>query len=298
MSAATLDGRNREFWSLKRWLREPFVHFLGIGAGLLALYYLVAPPHVEAPDARIELTQDDLRQIDVAWTAKWQRRPTSAEMQGLVEAKVREEVLYREALALGLDQEDTIVKRRLAQKLEFLTEDTARIRDPTAQELEAWFARNAGQFAAPGRVTFRHVYFSPDQRGARAAADAASALAILSGMPAPATELPALGDRFFDRSYYAERTPDEVAALFGTEFSRSLYRLPSGTWQGPIESGLGWHLVWIDALWPRHVPSFAEADPEQVKAAWIDAQRAESRRAAFEAMRAKYDVVLPGADAR
>jgi peptidyl-prolyl cis-trans isomerase C len=221
-------------------------------------------------------------------------------MQGLVEAKVREEVLYREALALGLGlgQDDTIVKRRLAQKLEFLTEDISAIRDPTPQELEAWFARNAAQFAAPVRVTFHHVYFSPDQRGARAAADAASVLATLSDTAAPGADVPALGDRFFDRNYYAERSPDQIAALFGTRFSQSLSRLPPGVWRGPIESGLGWHLVWIDALTPGHVPTFAEADPEQVKAAWIDEQRVESRRKAFETMRAKYDVVLPGADAR
>jgi hypothetical protein len=297
MNTAIVNGRARSFSiSVNRWLRDPFVHFLGIGAVLLALYYLVAPPRAETPGSRIELTQDDLRQIDLVWTAKWQRHPTQAEMHGLVEAKVREEVLYREALALGLDQDDTIVKRRLAQKLEFLTEDVSAIRDPTPQELEAWFARNAAQFATPGRITFHHVYFSPDQ--GRAAADAASVLATLSGTAATTADLSALGDRFFDRNYYAERTPDQIAALFGTRFSQSLSRLPPGAWQGPIESGLGWHLVRIDALTAGHLPTFAEADPEQVKAAWLDEQRAESRRKAFNTMRAKYDVVLPGADAR
>lgn len=277
-------------------MRDPFLHFLGIGLALLAVYYVVSPPQPRAPGSRIELTRDDLRQIDLTWMAKWQRHPTQAEMQGLIESKVREEILYREALALGLDQDDTIIKRRLAQKLEFLTEDISAIRDPTPHELEAWFARNSAQFAAPGRVTFRHVYFSPDKRGAHAAEDARSSLATLSGKSASSGDGTQLGDRFFDRNYYPDRTPDQVAGLFGTRFSQSLFKLRPGAWQGPVESGLGWHLVWIDELTPGRVPTFAETDPEQVKAAWIDEQRAESQREAFAAMKAKYQVVLPGTD--
>jgi parvulin-like peptidyl-prolyl isomerase len=211
-----------------------------------------------------------------------------------VRDKVREEFLYREALAMGLDQDDTIIKRRLAQKLEFLSEDIAAIREPTPAELEAWFARNAAQFASPARVTFRHVYFAPDKRGTHAEADARAALARLSQGEATANSV---GDPFFDRDYYPERTPTELAALFGTEFAKTLAALPTGSWQGPIESGLGWHLVRIESVTPKHVPTFAEVDREAVKAAWIDAQRAEAKRKTFDTIRAKYDVVLPVASA-
>ena len=125
---------------------------------------------------RIEVTADDLRQLEVAWTAQWHRPPTPDEMRGLVEGRVREEILYREALALGLDQGDTIVKRRLAQKMEFLADDVSALRDPTADELRAWYARNSERFAEPGRRSFRHVYFShgssrrPGARGRHACA--------------------------------------------------------------------------------------------------------------------------------
>ena len=275
-------------------MRDPFLHFLCIGLALLALYHVVSPARPQAPGSRIELTQDDLRQIDLAWMAKWQRHPTQAEMQGLVEAKVREEILYREALTLGLDQDDTIIKRRLAQKLEFLTEDTSAIRDPTPHELQAWFAGNSAQFATPGRVTFRHVYFSPDKRGVHAADDARMALATLSGKSTALGADTKVGDRFFDRDYYPDRTPDQVASLFGTRFAQSLFKLQPGAWQGPVESGLGWHLVRIDAMSPGSVPTFEEVDREQVKAAWIDERRAESRRTTFAAIKAKYEVVLPG----
>ena len=281
-----------------RWWQEPFLHFIALGTALLGVYLLVSPPRPQAAGDRIALTADDLRQIEVAWTAKWQRRPTQAEMLGLVEAKVREEVLYREALAMGLDQGDAIVKRRLAQKLEFLTEDVSAIRAPTQAELAAWHARNATQFAEPGRISFRHVYFSSDHRGARSSTDASATLVALSGADPGPRDAATLGDPFFDRDYYAERTPEQVAAMFGTRFADALFRLRPGAWQGPVESGLGWHLVRIEALVPGRVPTFAEVDRDAVATAWVDERRNEFRRAAYAAMRAKYEVVLPGAPAQ
>jgi hypothetical protein len=279
---------------IRGWLREPLVHFLLIGAVLFILYYLATPAGPAAPGSRIELTEDDLKQIDIAWTAKWQRPPTPAERRDLVEAKIREEVLYREALAMGLDQDDVIIRRRLGQKLEFLMEDVSAIRDPSQAELESWFKRNAAQFSAPGRATFCHIYFSPDVRGQRAQADAARALASLkAGTSCKSSDATALGDRFPDYSYYADRSSEEVTNTFGTQFSNSLFRLKPGSWRGPIESGLGWHLVLIDALTPARIPAFGEVDRAQVQSAWLDSQREESKRKAFDAMRAKYEVILP-----
>jgi peptidyl-prolyl cis-trans isomerase C len=289
-------AESRKWWG-RRWFHDPFVHFIAIGLVLLGLYDVVAAPRPRAPEFRIVLTPDDMRQIEVAWTAKWQRPPTPTELQGLVNEKVREEVLYREALSMGLEQDDSIVKRRLAQKLEFLTEDITAIRDPTPAELEAWFPSHAPQFASPGRVTFRHIYFSPDKRGAHAAEDARAALAQLSHTH-EAGDVSGVGDRFSGRDYYADRTPDQLAGEFGSLFPRAFDGLEPGAWRGPIESGLGWHLVWIDAVTPAHTPTFAEADRAEVKSAWIDEQRAASKRTAFDAIRAKYEVVMPRAKAQ
>ena len=279
---------------VRRLAADPLLHFMAIGLVLLALYALVAPPQSADSGLTIELTEDDLRQIQVAWLVKWKRPPTSAEMRTLVDQKVREEVLYREAIAMGLEQNDTIVKRRLAQKLEFLTEDIAAIRDPDAGELEAWFVGNAERFETPGRVTFRHIYFSPDKRGDSANADALSALQQLQG--AANSDVTGVGDPFSDRYYYADRTSDDLAGFFGLKFADALEGLPTGKWIGPVESGLGWHLVWIDAIAPGRIPSFAEVDRDAVKAAWIDVQRAESKRLVYQAMRSKYDVVMPGGE--
>ncbi len=275
-----------------RWVREPLVHFLGLGLLLFAGYSALHRDDAAEPDAhQIELTAGDLRQLEIAFSARWRRMPTPDEMVGMVEGRVREEVLFREALALGLDKDDTIVKRRLAQKMEFLVEDSSAASEPTPEELQAWFAQNAGRFASPPHLTFRHIYFSPDRRGARAHVDAAAAQRQLAGVSgdAPAARQ---GDAFMFQDALADQSPDQVARNFGPGFARALFALPTGSWQGPIESGYGWHVVFVSASSPGRVPAYEEVEPE-VAAAWKEAQRVEAMRKGYEKMRAKYTVALP-----
>jgi hypothetical protein len=241
---------------------------------------------------RIELTSDDVRQIALAWVAQGRPAPTPEQMEVLVEARVREEILYREAVALGLDKDDTIVRRRMAQKIDFLLEDVAALREPAGEELQAWFATHAEPFARPARATFRHLYFSPDRRGANAREDAARTLPKLAGTSMAAPETTALADPFMFQDYYGDRTSDDVAKTFGPGFARALFAVAPGAWAGPIESGYGWHLVWVDSIMPARVPALDEVEPE-VKAAWLEEQRAELREKAYAAMRARWDVVVP-----
>jgi hypothetical protein len=273
-------------------LHEPLLLFLLIGAAIFMLYLAVTPRRAADPGSRIELTSDDMRQIELGWTAKWKRPPTPAEWHDLVEDAVREEVLYREALKLGLDQDDTIVRRRLGQKLEFLMEDVSALRDPTVPELKAWYGQHSAQFALPGRVTFCHAYFSPDSPGGPAEARARAALAQLRSKSSCGAS-GSIGDRFPDYDYYANRSPDEVANVFGTQFAKALFLLRPGGWQGPVESGLGWHLILVEAMTPGRVPAFSEVDRAEMESAWQDDQRAEAKRKAFAAMLANYQVVLP-----
>jgi peptidyl-prolyl cis-trans isomerase C len=297
-SAKTLSGSMRSA-RLKRWLREPLLHFLLIGLVMFAVYSALNPDSSQGDRlSRIELTADDLRQLEVAWAAKWQRLPGPEELRHLVDAKVREEILYREGLALGLDKEDTIVKRRLAQKVEFLSEDVSTMRDPGVKELRAWFKQNASRFALPSRVTFRHLYFSGDRRGERSSIDATRALAKLAGRPADWPAAVNIADPFMYQSYYADRTPEYVANVFGTKFAQALSQLkPAASWQGPIESGFGWHLVWLESLTPGRVPGFEEVEQE-IKNEWLAEQRAAARRKAFETMKTRYEIILPQAGAQ
>ncbi len=278
---------------VRRWLREPLLHFLIAGLALFGLYRALHPsPGRDERSNRIELSADDLRQIDVAWRAQWQRSPTPAEMRGLVQSQIREEVLFREAMALGLDKGDTIVKRRLAQKMEFLTEDASTIRDPSARELKTWFEKNRNRFAQPGRISFHHLYFSPDRRGGQARQDAAKALAALAGKGVNAPGAARLADPYMEKDSYVEREPTQIANEFGAQFAQALTKIKPGSWQGPLESGLGWHLVFVDAIAPGRIPALEEIEAT-VKADWIDEQRAISKRRAFDAMLSHYEVVLP-----
>jgi peptidyl-prolyl cis-trans isomerase C len=278
---------------LRRWLREPLVHFLLIGLALFAAYSVLnRGPDQGTSLNQIVLTEDDLQQLQIAFTAQWQRQPTPEEMAGLINSRVREQILYREALALGLDKEDTIVKRRMAQKMEFLAEDLSDLHEPPTEELRAWFEKKSQRFALPSRTTFRHLYFSPDRRGQRAHADAVRVLGKLAGKSEDSPAAAGLADSFMFQDFYAERTPEQLAKEFGPNFAKSLFQLKPGSWQGPVESGYGWHLVWIDSITPSRVTQFEEVEPD-VKSAWMAEQRAESKRKMFEAMRARYEVVLP-----
>ncbi|MGE5375263.1 MAG: peptidyl-prolyl cis-trans isomerase, partial [Bacteroidota bacterium] len=158
---STMESSSGLRWSflaaMKRLLREPLVHFLLIGLALFAVYgYMQRGLGGVDPSKQIALTLDDLRQMDMYFVSQWHRQPTPEEFQAMVEDKVREEVLYREALAMGLDKDDTIVKRRMAQKMQFLAEDVAAAHEPSTDELKAWFDKNKEKFALPSRYSFRH----------------------------------------------------------------------------------------------------------------------------------------------
>ncbi len=274
-------------------LREPLVQFLVLGALLFGIYAYVDRGRGGVESSKqIQLTFDELTQLAVVFQAQWRREPTTEELGRLIESKVQEEVLYREGLAMGLDKEDTIVKRRMVQKMQFLAEDVAAAREPTTAELKDWYEKNSAQFQQPPRVSFRHLYFSPDRRGARAREDAASALTKLAGQPEDSKLAPSLADPFMFQAYYRERAPEFLGKEFGPRFALAVAKLPPGSWQGPVESGYGWHLVFVDAVVPGRIPPFEEIEGD-VKTAWLSEQKAVAWERAYKDMRAKYTVLIP-----
>ena len=285
--------RRTIFPTLKRLVREPLLHFLALGLVLFVAYAYIQRGRFGVESSRqIALSLDDLRTIEIYFESQWHRQPTPAEFQAMVEDKVREEVLYREALAMGLDKDDTIVKRRMAQKMQFLAEDVAAAHEPSTAELKAWFDKNKEKFALPSRYSFRHLYFSPDKRGQNAQADAAKALPKVTGQPEDSALALSLGDRFMFQDYYGDRTPEAIAKEFGPQFAVALEKLKPGSWQGPVESGYGWHLVYVDTVIPGRIPAFEEMEPD-VKTAWLAEQKQQAWQKAYADMRAKYTLLLP-----
>ncbi|CAI8759548.1 PpiC domain-containing protein [Pseudomonas sp. IT-P258] len=234
---------------------------------------------------RIEITPEVVQRIAISWLARWQRPASEQQLQGLIEEYVKEEILYREALKLGLDKDDTIIRRRLAQKMDFLAEDIASLREPAPGVLETWYNQHQDQYAPPPLLTFHHLFFAFDKRGADAQAQAQSAL---SGLP---DKNSGEGDAFMFKNAYTEQSRDQVARVFGSTFATSLFKQTPGGWAGPVESGFGWHLVWIDALTKSPPPPF-ETVARQVKSDWLSEQRSASKRASFDALKARYEVVV------
>lgn len=278
---------------MKRFLREPLVHFLLAGAMLFGVYSVTQSGRpLAASSKEIRLSLDDIAQLTLLYESQWRRPPTPEDLERMVENKVQQEVLYREALAMGLDKDDEIVKRRMAQKMEFLAEDVAAAREPTTDELKSWYEQNSAKFALPSRFSFRHLYFSPDRRGKRARDDAAAALAQLSGQPEDATLAASLADPFMFQEYYRDRAPDYLGKEFGPQFAKAVEQLTPGSWQGPVESGFGWHLVYVDTVIPGRIPAFEEIE-QDVKTAWLNEQKALAWEKAYKDMRARYTVLLP-----
>jgi hypothetical protein len=266
---------------LKRILREPLLHFFILGVLIFALFSWVNDDDMRAPDeividtARIDALDSQFRRV-------WQRPPTPEELSGLVDNWIREEVLYREGMALGLDRGDPVLRRRIAQKIEFISEELD-VLPPTEQELKAWFEDYADDYRLDPRFSFRQLYFNPTVRGEsldRAIESARKALAAGNVPDSDTTLLPA---KVNDASLA------EIRRAFGDGFAESLAGLSVGEWLGPVASGYGAHLVRIDQTQAARIPGF-----DEVRAAVerdFRANRAsEFRDAFYDTLRQRYTV--------
>jgi peptidyl-prolyl cis-trans isomerase C len=274
---------------MKTLIREPLVHFLLLGGILFGIYRLPAR-NVSATDNRITITAGDIEQMRAIFFRQRQRPPTEEELKGFINTRVDEEVLYREALAMGLDRNDTIVRRRLAQKLEFLTDDLSDPGNPAEAELAAFFKEQGERYQMPSRLSFVHVYFSAGKRGKRVEQDARNDLARLH-RGASTLAIDAMGDAFLLEHEYKEMALDEIDKIFGSGFAAELTKVPLRQWQGPIASGYGMHLVKVDKHEGSHAMAF-DLVREQVKRDWLDVRRRQLKEAAFKELRERYEVVV------
>jgi hypothetical protein len=239
-------------------LRSPVAAFLAIGLLLFSLQALLTVRDSGATDRSIQVTAAEIQFLSARWARQWNRAPTERELQGLVDDYVRQEVLYREALALGLGRDDEIVKRRLVQKLELLTEDLASQVQPTDAELQTYLAENPDRYRFPERRSFQHVYINLDRRGEAALGDAEKILARLRPPPTSATRPAELGDAFMLAHEFQLLAPGEVSRLFGSGFADRLFELEVGEWQGPVPSGYGLHLVLVTDVEQGRMPALDE----------------------------------------
>ena len=231
--------------SFTRLVREPLVQFLLIGTGIYALYFLYGEAPLEEQERTIVITADYVSSLNESFAKRWNRPPTDEEMQGLVDEYVRESLLYREALAMGLDKGDHIIRRRLAQKLEFLTNDMIKLAPPDDSVLQQYLNDNIEKFRSSDLLTFAQIFIDPDRRGDSALADAASLLESLRAAGEPTEATFELGDRFMLQNAFSDASTHEIQRQMGQEFTDALLQLEAGQWHGPVLSGYGIHLVYV-----------------------------------------------------
>jgi hypothetical protein len=275
----------------RNWLREPLLHFLVLGAGLFLLYHWVRGGETDAP-REIVVTEARAEALAQNFAKTWMRPPTAQELRGLVDDYVKEEVFYRESIAIGLDRDDTVIRRRLRQKMEFVSEDVAESRTPTEAELQQFLDAHADKFVAAPMLSFQQVFLSTDRRGNAARSDAEKLLTELQSGKGPADPAEA-GDPTMLPPSMERATPQEIANTFGEAFAADAESAPLAQWAGPFESAYGLHLVRVSTRTPARQPTLAEIRPLVLRE-WQAAQRQQVNEAFYDSLRGKYDVRYEG----
>ncbi len=266
---------------ISRWIRsalhEPLVHFLIAGTALFAFsgYY----GGVDPGERRIMLDQKSVMRLADQWQQTWRRQPSANELDGLIREYIKEEVYFREAIRLGLDADDPIIRRRLRSKMEFLA--TAQIENavPSDAELFRFYATNKARYATDPGYSFDQQYYGEDERGAR------KAITLLNrgeNVPAPHIPLPAKMEK-------AGR--GDIARTFGKDFADRLGRLPADKWSGPVRSGYGWHTVRIRAVDASKLPPLPEV-AQRVRNDWRAETKATREAASYQTLLDGYTISI------
>jgi hypothetical protein len=262
---------------MKSWLREPLLHFAIAGALLFAAYGWINRGETEASPDTLHLSVAEVDWLRETWTNQWQRPPTDYELRGLVSDYLRESLLAREAVAIGLDENDIVVTRRLAQKMAFLVEGTALLSEPSEQQLRDLYDTQKDLFQSAGSVTFTQLFFKDEQIAQRA-------LEELGKNP----DAEVGNSSLLPRAFLAEHR-QAVAGVLGEEMAGEIFSVATGSWQGPLASAYGFHLVRIEQrVDPAPLP-FDQARP-RVAEEWHRLTQARVSQEFYAGLMKKYEL--------
>jgi peptidyl-prolyl cis-trans isomerase C len=267
------------------------IQFLVLGACIYGAYALFGADNEDAGEYVIVVDEARVEGFITAWQGRMNRAPTEQELDGMINQYLKEEILYREASAMGLGENDPITRRRLAQKLEFLTKDIARLKEPTEGELEQYFSDNIELYREPDLITFTQVFFDPDKRDETTLKDSEAALVVLAERGEPDGDIKDLGDRFMLQSYYPQKSELDIRRQFGAGFAEPVMQLAPGQWHGPVLSGYGVHLVYVYSLQPAPEPEFSDVQ-ERVFEDWQTEQQDNFNAAYFEGLKNRYEIIV------
>ena len=276
---------------MKHLCREPLVHFLLLGAGLFVAFGLVGKrPSGEL--GKIVITQGQIAHLAAGYHRVHGRPAAPEELAGLMRDYVREEVYYREALALGLDRDDAVIRNRLRLKMEFIADDVAAQAEPTDEQLLNYLQEHPDAFGIEPRFTFSQVYLNPERHGENLTHDAAQLLMRLNQI-GDKSDVSDLGDPFLLEHTFVALAASEVTKQFGETFAVQLGTLPRGQWQGPVGSGYGVHLVFVSDTTEGRVPTLEEVR-DAVRREWANARRLETNEKFYQDLLKRYTVTIEG----
>lgn len=277
-----------------RLFKEPLLHFFLLGLVVFGLHAVLnsdADSGSRGDPLLVEISSADIEWLRSTWNKKMGREPTPREATGLIDSFIREEILYREAVSMGLDQHDSVVRRRMAQKMDFLFKDLAEMAQPTDEEISAWFERNRERYRVPAQTSFTHVYFNRDRRGEKVEEDAREVLEKVRVEEFDPSRISSLGDRFMLQPYYPTQSTDSIAREFGKTFAESVAPMEAGRWHGPVYSGYGLHLVYVHDRTDSRLPGIDEVRKEVVRDLMSE-RKEKVNAAAYGEIKSKYRILV------
>ena len=269
---------------LRPLLKDPFLHFFIIGA-LLFVSYLWINPTSMADDNEIVVDAGRIEQFRARFERTWNRAPTDAELQGIIDNYIVDEILYRQALSMGLDNNDSVIRRRLRQKLEFLTMEAISLEEPSEADLQQYLEQNPEQFQSAARFSFEQVYINTDQP----ADQWQSQVAIIQEQLRKGEQV--TGSRSLIPASFQQATDFEIDRIFGSGFAASLAKLPLDKWSDPLASGLGVHFVRLSSHQPSTIPPLVSVQKEVLRE-WRNTRNQQKKAELLEQLKANYSIVI------
>ena len=275
-------------------IKDPLLHFLVLGAGLFFVYSAIDKSD-DAAIQRIVVDQNRALRLAEQFRRTWMRPPTHQELENMAQEFVKEEILYREALALGLDQDDLVIRRRLRQKMEFISSDLVEPKAPSETELQAYFDANREKFRLPDRYSLQQVYLDPNKTSSDVLGTAEELLRRLKSNPERPPDRTSIGD-FTLLPYQVDAlTGPEVANIFGQAFAKYISYAPVGRWSGPYESSFGVHLIRILNREPGKIPAMVDIR-RVIEREWYAERRKAANVVYYQELRSRYDIEIRLAD--
>lgn len=280
--------------NLKPWRfwREPLIHFFILGLAVFGLHATldrkseatVIDPYL------VEVSSADIEWMRTIFNKRMGRGPSVQDLRAQVSQLIREQILSREAIAMGLDEGDIGVRRRLVQKMEFLLKDLSALSEPAEDDLRSYFFKNRHKYETSPRMTFTQVYFSIDTRGVEGAIRAAQTLIREDGDP---YRVPTIGDASILSPHCTQCGVKEIRDRFGPDFAEAVKNLDAGSWDGPLKSAYGFHAVYIHERQDTKLPKFYDII-DQIKNDWMSEKQEENTRRVYGEMRSRYRVLVEG----